>query len=61
MNAYGELHTVALSDKNREIARSRFLCWVERYPALKLVDVYAVLACYLAQRAEVDEYMRQAD
>ena len=34
---------------------------VEMYPALKLPDVYAVLAYYLVRRAEVDAYMLQAN
>ena len=34
---------------------------IDSYPTLKLADVYAVLAYYLAHRAEVDAYVRQAD
>ncbi len=34
---------------------------VEQYSALKLADVYAVLAYYLTHRDDVDTYMRQAD
>jgi len=34
---------------------------VEMYPALELGDVYAVIAYYLAHRAEVDEYLRQCE
>lgn len=34
---------------------------VEMYPALELGDVFAVIAYYLAHRAEVDEYMRLCD
>ncbi len=31
------------------------------YPALELGDVFAVIAYYLAHRAEVDEYLRECD
>jgi uncharacterized protein (DUF433 family) len=34
---------------------------VEMYPGLALADVFAVLAYYLAHRAEVDEYLRRCD
>ena len=34
---------------------------VAMYPALELGDVFAVIAYYLANRAEVDEYLRQCD
>lgn len=34
---------------------------VEMYPALELGDVFAVIAYYLAHRAEVDEYLRDCD
>ncbi|MGO9915953.1 MAG: DUF433 domain-containing protein [Isosphaeraceae bacterium] len=34
---------------------------VEMYPALELGDVFAVIAYYLAHRAEVDEYLRECD
>jgi uncharacterized protein (DUF433 family) len=34
---------------------------LEMYSVLKLADVYAVLAYYLANRADVDAYVRQAD
>ena len=34
---------------------------VEMYPALEVGDVFAVIAYYLAHRAEVDEYLRQGD
>jgi uncharacterized protein (DUF433 family) len=34
---------------------------IDSYPTLKRADVYAVIAYYLTHRAEVDEYMRQAD
>jgi uncharacterized protein (DUF433 family) len=34
---------------------------VEMYPALELGDVFAVIAYYLAHRAEVDEYLHQCD
>ncbi|NDJ76357.1 MAG: DUF433 domain-containing protein [Chloroflexi bacterium] len=33
---------------------------VESYSALKLADVYAVLAYYLSHRAEVDAYMQKS-
>jgi uncharacterized protein (DUF433 family) len=32
---------------------------VSQYPALKLADVYAVLAYYLNNQADVDEYLEQ--
>lgn len=32
---------------------------VERYPVLKLADVYAVIAYYLGSQAEVDTYLEQ--
>lgn len=34
---------------------------IDSYPTLKLAEVYAVIAYYLTHRAEVDEYLRQAD
>jgi uncharacterized protein (DUF433 family) len=34
---------------------------LDSYPALKLAEVYAVLAYYLAHRTEVDAYVQQAD
>ena len=34
---------------------------LEMYSVLKLADVYAVLAYYLANRADVDAYVRQSD
>jgi uncharacterized protein (DUF433 family) len=34
---------------------------VEMYPDLELRDVFAVLAYFLAHRAEVDDYLRQCD
>src|SRR5688500_14586761 len=34
---------------------------VSRYPALSLADVYAVVAYYLNNRAELDAYLQQAD
>lgn len=34
---------------------------VEMYPTLLLGDVYAVIAYYLAHRAEIDDYLRQCD
>lgn len=34
---------------------------IEMYPALELVDAFAVIAYYLAHREEVDEYLRQCD
>lgn len=34
---------------------------VEMYDTLDLADVFAVIAFYLAHRAEVDEYLRQCD
>jgi len=34
---------------------------VEMYDTLDLADVFAVIAYYLAHRAEVDEYLRQCD
>jgi uncharacterized protein (DUF433 family) len=34
---------------------------VQAFPTLKLEDVYAVIAYYLQNRAEVDEYVRQAE
>jgi uncharacterized protein (DUF433 family) len=34
---------------------------VDSYPTLKTADVYAVIAYYLAHRAEIDEYVRQRD
>jgi uncharacterized protein (DUF433 family) len=34
---------------------------VQSYPTLKLEDVYAVIAYYLQNQAEVDEYVRQAE
>lgn len=34
---------------------------IEMYPALELPDVFAVIAYYLAHRAEVDEYLRHCD
>ncbi|MCB9452962.1 MAG: DUF433 domain-containing protein [Anaerolineaceae bacterium] len=33
----------------------------DSYPTLSLAEVYAVIACYLTHRAEVDSYMREAD
>jgi uncharacterized protein (DUF433 family) len=33
----------------------------QSFPTLKLDDVYAVIAYYLLNRAEVDEYVRQAE
>lgn len=33
---------------------------VSRYPALNLADVYAVIAYYLNNRAELDAYLQQA-
>jgi uncharacterized protein (DUF433 family) len=32
---------------------------VTQYPVLKLADVYAVIAYYLNNRVEVDEYLKQ--
>jgi uncharacterized protein (DUF433 family) len=34
---------------------------IDSYPTLKLAEVYAVIAYYLTHRAEVDDYMRQAN
>jgi uncharacterized protein (DUF433 family) len=34
---------------------------VSRYPALSLADVYAVIAYYLNNRAELDTYLQQAE
>jgi uncharacterized protein (DUF433 family) len=34
---------------------------VEMYPDLELGDVFAVIAYYLAHRAEVDEYLHQCE
>jgi uncharacterized protein (DUF433 family) len=34
---------------------------VEMYDTLDLAEVFAVIAYYLAHRAEVDEYLRQCD
>ena len=34
---------------------------VEQYPVLRLSDVYTVIGFYLRHRAEVDEYLRQAE
>jgi len=34
---------------------------VDSYPTLKLADVYAVIAYYLAHRAQVEEYVRRVD
>jgi uncharacterized protein (DUF433 family) len=34
---------------------------VESYPSLGLDEVYAVIAYYLANRAEVDAYMQEVD
>lgn len=34
---------------------------VDSYSTLKLVDVYAVVTYYLANREEVDRYVREAD
>ena len=34
---------------------------VHKFPALRLVDVYAVTAYYLAHRQTVDDYIRQQD
>ena len=34
---------------------------VSRYPALSLADVYAVIAYYLNNRAQIDTYLSQAD
>lgn len=34
---------------------------IEMYPALELGEVYAVIAYYLAHRAEVDEYLLRCD
>jgi uncharacterized protein (DUF433 family) len=34
---------------------------VQSFPTLKLEDVYGVIAYYLQNRAEVDEYVRQAE
>lgn len=34
---------------------------VDSYPTLKLADVYAVLAYYLAHRTEVETYVQEAD
>ena len=34
---------------------------LDSYPTLNLADIYAVLAYYLKNRAEVDAYMRQAE
>ena len=34
---------------------------VEMYPDLQLGDVFAVIAYYLANQAEVDAYLRQCD
>jgi uncharacterized protein (DUF433 family) len=33
----------------------------EQYPALSLEEVYGAIACYLANKGEVDEYLRQQD
>ncbi len=33
----------------------------QQYPALSLEEVYGVIACYLANKGEVDEYLRQQD
>ena len=32
---------------------------VQRYPSLRLADVYAVIGYYLRRRSEVEEYLRQ--
>lgn len=34
---------------------------VEMYDSLDIADVFAVIAYYLTNRAEVDEYLRQCD
>jgi len=34
---------------------------VDMYRSLELADVFAVIAYYLANRAEIDEYLRECD